>query len=254
MVPDVVEELEIAPDQKALEAELLRMTLSESSDHALEQALLLKEKYASPVTVVTLESPEVDDVLYTALAKGADRAIKLIVEPGVLGTRAAAQVFADFLTSSGALAKEDALILCGSQAIDDVEGELGPCLAALLKLPSAGVVTGLNLSDNGKQAVVIKEFFGGLRGQLELPVPAVLGIQAAEKPPRYVPVAKVRAAMKTAKFETLERPAPAPSTIAEVTRMYKPIAAGRAEMIEGGTEAITNRLVGILADKGFLSA
>jgi len=45
MVPDVVEELDIAPDGKALDTEVLRMILSESSDHALEQALLLKEKH-----------------------------------------------------------------------------------------------------------------------------------------------------------------------------------------------------------------
>ena len=35
-------------------------------------------------------------------------------------------------------------------------------------------------------------------GRFEVALPAVLGIQAAEKPPRYVPVAKVRAAIKTA--------------------------------------------------------
>jgi len=37
----------------------------------------------------------------------------------------------------------------------------------------------------------MKEFRGGCAGQFEMPLPAVLGIQSAEKPPRYVPVAKV---------------------------------------------------------------
>jgi electron transfer flavoprotein alpha/beta subunit len=50
------------------------------------------------------------------------------------------------------------------------------------------------------------EFPGGVRGEYEVKLPAVLGIQAAEKPPRYVPVAKVRAAKhcrgtKTCGFE-----------------------------------------------------
>jgi electron transfer flavoprotein beta subunit len=121
-------------------------------------------------------------------------------------------------------------------------------------LPFAGVITGLDFADGGKKAIVTKEFFGGLRGQLEVPLPAVLGIQAAEKPPRYVPVAKVRAAMKTAKFETIERSAPTGSPVAEITRMYKPVAAGRAEMIEGSTEAITDRILGILVEKGFVAA
>ena len=37
---------------------------------------------------------------------------------------------------------------------------------------------------------------------MQVVLPAVLGIQAAEKPPRYVPISKVRATMKTAKIET----------------------------------------------------
>ena len=61
MVPDVVEDLEIAPDGKALDLEYLRMILSESDDHALEQALLLKERHGGKVTVLALDAPEVDD-------------------------------------------------------------------------------------------------------------------------------------------------------------------------------------------------
>jgi len=42
MVPDVVEELEVAEGGKTLKDEYLRMIVSESDDHALEESLLLK--------------------------------------------------------------------------------------------------------------------------------------------------------------------------------------------------------------------
>jgi len=42
MVPDTVEELNVAADGKSLDAEFLRFKLSEPDDHALEQALLLR--------------------------------------------------------------------------------------------------------------------------------------------------------------------------------------------------------------------
>src|ERR1035438_7673709 len=77
MTPDVVEELEIAPDGKGLDLDAVRMSLSESDDHALEEALLLKERHGGAVTVLALDAPEADDALYTALAKGADRAVKI---------------------------------------------------------------------------------------------------------------------------------------------------------------------------------
>ena len=80
MVPDTVEELELAPDGKSLDAEMVRLRVSDSDEHAVEEALLLKEKHGGSVTVAALEAPEVDDVLFTALAKGAGRAVKLAGE------------------------------------------------------------------------------------------------------------------------------------------------------------------------------
>ena len=45
MVPDVIEDLEVASDGKSLDAEFLRMILSERDSHALEEGLLLKERH-----------------------------------------------------------------------------------------------------------------------------------------------------------------------------------------------------------------
>lgn len=252
MVPDVVEELEIAEDGKALDPMSLRMILSETSDHAVEQALLLKEKHGGQVTVVSLEAPEVDDALFTALAKGADRAVKISIDQTGLGTVSTARILAAFLTQTSGLIGADTLVLTGSQAIDDLEGELPPCLAELLALPAVGVVTGVSLSADGKSSVVVKEFSGGLRGEFAIPLPAVLGIQAAEKPPRYVPVAKVRAAMKSGKIERADAAAPGAAAGVCVEKMYKPEAAGRAEMVEGSPEEIAARLVSIMAERGLV--
>ncbi len=79
MVPDTVEELNVSADGKSLDSEFLRFKLNDPDEHALEQALILKEKHGGKVTVVSLDAPEVDDVLFTALAKGADRAVKIPV-------------------------------------------------------------------------------------------------------------------------------------------------------------------------------
>ena len=78
MVPDIVEELEVASDGTSLDREYLRFIVNERDDYALEQALLLKDRLRAAVTVVAPEAPEIDDVLHTALAKGADRVIKIV--------------------------------------------------------------------------------------------------------------------------------------------------------------------------------
>jgi electron transfer flavoprotein beta subunit len=253
MVPDVVEELEVAPDGKGLDLEFLRMILSEPDDHALEEALILKERYGGSVTVAALDAPDVDDVLYTALAKGADRAVKVAdIEPGTT-TRTAAAALAGVLRESTGLLPAD-LILTGSQAIDDLDGLVAPLLAHSQGLPYVGIVTQVRADEAARTATVIKEYPGGVRGEFETPLPVVLGIQSAEKPPRYVPVAKVRAAMKSQPIETAAAltAADAGGPLAEVMAMSKPVVTGAAEMIEGSPEDIAGRLCGIFAEKGVL--
>ena len=85
-------------------------------------------------------------------------------------------------------------------------------------------------------------------------MPAVLGIQAAEKPPRYVPVAKVRAVMKSARIETRAWPPwrTGAAPLVEVLQMAKPVSAGHAEMIGGTVEEAAGRICEILAASGRL--
>src|SRR5512143_3267557 len=175
-VPDTVEELSVAADEKSLDAQWLRFKLSDADEHALEQALLLKESQGGKVTVVAIDAPEVDEALFTAVAKGADRAVKLGGDWTGLQSAAAARLFVDFLKAEGAL-PADTLILVRSQAMDDLEGEIGPFLADELGLPYVGVVTGVQPA--GGAVTVTKEFAGGLRGEFAAPMPAVLGIQSA---------------------------------------------------------------------------
>jgi electron transfer flavoprotein beta subunit len=250
MVPDVVEELEIAADGKALDLEAARMILSESDGHALEEAVLLKERYGGKVTAIALEAPEVDDALFTALAKGADRALKITgAEPG-LTTLGAAEVFAGVVSGTAGLLPAE-LILTGIQAPDDLDGLIAPLLSNRLGLPSVGIVTRVDVNAAAQAATVVREYPGGMRGEFEVPLPAVLGIQAAEKPPRYVPVAKVRAVMKAQRIDTVDAP-PAPASLAQVIAMAKPEAAGQAEMLEGSPEGMAAKVCDILAGRGLL--
>ena len=254
MVPDVVEELEIAPGGAGLDMDVARMALSESDDHALEQALLLKERMGGTVAVLAIDAAEVDDALFTALAKGADRALK--VDAGGVsqaGTRALADLLARVIADGHNLLPVD-LILTGTQAIDDLDGLVAPLVAHQLGLPYLGIVTEVTPEPARRVASVVKEYAGGVRGRFEIDLPAVLGIQSAERPPRYVPVAKVRAAMKTQRIETVEAPtlADGGTALAQVKSMSKPEEAGRAEMIEGTPESASARLCGILAERGLV--
>lgn len=244
LVPDTVEELSVSSDQKSLDPEWLRYKLSDPDEHALEQALLLKEKYGGTVKVVALEAPEEEEVLFSALAKGADAAVQLTGDFSQLHSFGAAQLLAEYLRPPGATLPPDTVILLRSQSIDDLDGEIGPFIADLLGIPYVGVVTGI--LPKGEEAVVTKEFSGGVRGQFTVTLPAVLGIQSAERPPRYVPIAKLRNVMKTAKIQRIEAPSLGCSARLSIERMYKPEKAGHAQMLEGGPEEVSAKIVEVL--------
>ncbi len=246
LVPDLVEELEIDDDGKALDMEWLRLIINEFDDHAIEEAILLKERGEATVTVIAPDTEGVDDFLYTAAAKGTDKLIKLTgdFEDSVNNhalARAVAQVIKEFPTD---------LILTGVQAHDDLDGSMGPLLAEYLNVPYIGYVSSVELS-NGN-AIVQKEYPGGLIGEMEVKLPAVLGIQAAEEPPRYVAVSKVRMAMKSAMIEEQEVAELDPSGGPEISRMFQPEVGEGATMITGDEEEIASTLVEIFKEIGVL--
>ncbi len=253
MVPDVVEDLEVAPDGRALDMDYLRLIPNESDDHALEQALLLKERHGARVTVVALDAAEVDAALYTALAKGVDRALKITGADPRLSTRQAARIISQAIPRVPGLMPAD-LILTGVQAIDDLDGLIAPLVAHELDLPFVGIVTGITLDAAGKTALVMKELSGGVRGEFEVTLPVVLGIQAAEKPPRYVPVAKVRAATKSQPIDCTPVPTLADGgwPAVEITEMKHNEPAGHAQLLEGDPDQISEQLCEVLAAHGIV--
>ena len=246
LVPDLVEDLEVDAAGKELDRQFLKMVLNEFDEHALEEALLLKEAHGAQVTVLAPDVEGVDDALYTALAKGADRAVKLVGLGEAPSSRQVAAALASVLPS---LAFD--LVLTGVQAADDLDGQVGMLLAGYLGLPHVGVVTGVELDPERNRARVRKEYPGGWLAELEVQLPAVLGIQAARQPPRYVPVSKVRQAMKERTVEGLEvDPGAVPGL--SVRRLFKPETAGGAELLDGAPEEVAARLADILAQRGLL--
>ena len=69
-VPDLVEELTIDSGGTALDTSWLRLIINEFDDHAVEQAILLKERGGGQVIVAMAEAEGADDFLFASAAKG----------------------------------------------------------------------------------------------------------------------------------------------------------------------------------------
>ena len=246
-VPSTADELELNEDGTNLDFDEIDFVLNEFDEHAIEQAVLVKEAAGGEVTVVGVDViEELDGVLHTALAKGADKAAKIVgdIEPPV-NSHTHARWLADAIADMS-----PDLVLTGVQAVDDLDGQIGPMLAAHLDMPYVGVVTGVSASNGSVKA--LKEYPGGVMAEFEVSLPAVIGVQAAEKPPRYAPISKIRQMAKSAEIEEIDADEDFEYEGCEIRQMAKPVSTGHAEMLEGDAEEVAEKIIAILEERGLL--
>ncbi len=244
-VPDVVEELVISEDGKSLaEDEVVRIT-NEGDEHALEEGLILKSRLGGRLTVMAAGGDEAKDALATAVAKGADEAVLVPVPPEHMGDNVRlAAVVGPAMKSAGY-----DLILTGVWATDQIDAGLAGLLATQLSLPYVGSVVSVALETGGTACVVHKEFAGGRHGVLDVSLPAVLGIQSAEQPPRYVPVSRVVQAKKNLQVKSQAEPPQVDQGI-RATKLVKATSGAKAEMLPGTVEEVAGQIVRILRERG----
>lgn len=243
---DLVEELELNDEGTDVEREYLKFVANEWDEQALEEALLLKEATGGSVTVVGIDETDVDGTLFSALAKGADRAVKLTGDfaDGVSSHRRAA-ILAAWLAD-----QSFDLVLVGVQSPEDLDGQTGVILANLLDVAHVSVAIGVEPQDGG--VMVSQEFGGGVVHQLGLSGRAVVGIQAARQAPRYVSISRVRAAMQEGGLAEVAAPAVDAPTGTTVRRLYAPQVTSHAEMLEGGADAVAARIMEIVRERGLV--
>jgi electron transfer flavoprotein beta subunit len=243
-VPDLVEEIEPTPDETGIDREYLTFVLNEWDAQALEEALLVKDATGAEVVAVGLaDDPDIDQALYTAIAKGADAAVKITGGGTQTATRAA--LFAGYLASEPA-----DLVITGVQAPDDLDGQLPPMLAAHLGLPHVSVVVGVEAADGG--LTVRQEFAGGRLHELRVTTPAVIGVQAARQAPRYAPISRIRQATQAGGLREAEVTPAAVTPQPTVRRMYRPEKSGHAEMLTGTADEVASKIVDLLRERGLV--
>jgi electron transfer flavoprotein beta subunit len=181
-VPGLVTDLKVADDGKSLQYQGQLLAINECDEYALEEALVLKKAHGGQITAVSMGSIKSQDVLYYALAKGADKAVR--VDCDNHDPRIASAALA------GALKKlQFDLVLTGTQARDTLSGQVGIAAATQLGLPFAYAVVGVDVI-NDKTIKARKELGGGRYAEIELELPALLCIQTGIQPLTFVPPAR----------------------------------------------------------------
>jgi electron transfer flavoprotein beta subunit len=247
LMPNTGDELDVDPSGTDIDRELVEMVINEFDDQALEEAVLLKEATGATVTAVGLRADGIDEALRVAFARGADRLV--LVDAGEIDpydSRTAALAFAQAFRQLG-----PDLALVGVQTPYDMFGQSAPVLAAELGWPQASVVVGVTLVNGTVR--VSQEYAGGRVAVLGLGLPAVVGVQSASSPPRYVSMGRLRQAMTEAHAETLEVSVVPASSASRLIALARPEPQVGATMLEGDAAQVAEQLVAVFRERGVVS-
>ena len=251
-VPEVTDaELEINKEGAQILKEDLEFDINEWDNYAVEEAVRIKEAHGGKVTVVTLGDEDCDDVLRTALAMGADEAIRIDEEDFEFSD--AAGIAQGLYRTIRDLPFD--LLLTGVQSSDYGWSQVGPILAELLGLPYAALVVNLEIDDG--TIIVHRELESNTQEKVEMPLPAALTIQTGINNPRYVSIMGIqkvrRIEIKETDSEELglsEAEIGSQGSRVDSQKLSLPPVGEGADILTGSLDEICEKTAQIIRDKG----
>ncbi len=187
-VVDYNVKVRVKPDGSGMDIANVKMSMNPFDEIGIEEAVRLKEAgKVSEIIAVSVGVPQCQEVLRTALAMGADRAILVETEVDVQPL-AVAKILK-------ALAEKEApgLVIVGKQAIDDDFNQTGQMLAALMGWAQATFAAKVTVEEGF--AEVKREIDGGLE-TVKIKLPAVVTTDLRLNEPRYVTLPNIMKAKK----------------------------------------------------------
>jgi electron transfer flavoprotein beta subunit len=172
--PDNANKVKIPAAGDRIDTGSLEWKLNPFDEYALEAALRLTEDGKTPkqrageVVIVTLGPKEAETSLRSALATGAERALRIDANDDQLDGAIVAQALKKVVEEE----KPD-LILMGKQAVDGDSNQVGQILAELLDYPMATFAATIQEEAGG--ALVSREVDGGL-ATLRVKFPALITV------------------------------------------------------------------------------
>jgi electron transfer flavoprotein beta subunit len=177
-VPNTTE-IKIDPCTNTLVREGVESILNPFDNYAIEEAVKLKELHGGTITAISMGPPQVESALREAVSLGVDEII-------LLSDRkfAGADTWATSYTLSAAIAKvgDYDLIITGQQAIDGDTAQVGPGIAAHLKIPQTCFVRKID-SLEGKKMIVQRLMEDG-SDKVEMKLPALISVVKEINNPR----------------------------------------------------------------------
>jgi electron transfer flavoprotein beta subunit len=243
-VPDA-NDVRLDPVTNTLAREGVKSIMNPYDQHALEEAVRLKEKHGGEVVVVTMGPPQAEEMLRQAISCGADQAV-LVSDRSFAG----ADTWATSYTLEHALNKigNFDLILCGKQAIDGDTAQVGPGLATRLGIPYLTCIQ--KVREGNSNGLIVERMMDDGYDVVAVEYPALLTVVKDINEPR---VPSLKGKMKAKKAEIIRLNAEdigaeptcigLPGSPTKVVSVFPPEARGERSVLTGTLDEQLDQLV-----------
>jgi electron transfer flavoprotein alpha/beta subunit len=243
-VPDA-RDVRLDPKTNTLAREGVQSIMNPYDQHAVEEAVRIKESLGGEVTVLTMGPPQAEAVLRQAISCGADHGV-LVSDRAFAG----ADTWATSYTLGKAIASLGSydLVLCGKQAIDGDTAQVGPGLAMRLGVPFVTCVQKVRRAD--ATGLVVERMMDDGYDVIKVDYPALLTVVKDVNEPR-VPSLKGTMKAKKAVIKTLNAAdikadsssIGLPGSPTQVVRVFPPEPRGERCVLTGTIDEQVEQLV-----------
>tara|TARA_Y100001970_G_scaffold288593_1_gene416371 strand:+ start:1333 stop:2103 length:771 start_codon:yes stop_codon:yes gene_type:complete len=240
-VPGTESPLPINSSSTWLDEDSVTYIMNPPDNYALEEALIIREKFGSGEVVVVSMGPErTQKVIREGLAKGADRGIFIKEDESKLFDPLSVAK-----NLSEAIRDENFdLVFTGLQSDDIGMGQTGVLIGELLGMSTATLAVETELSD--KTIKIKRELESGWFQWISLPIPASISIQSGLNVPRYPSLKGIMSAKKKevkilniGDFQTYDN-------YQKIESVFIPQTSKQTEIIEADVDTTVSRIVEIL--------
>ncbi len=180
--------------QTAVETAGVKHSMNPFDELSIEEAVRIRERKTAPVEdilAISAGPKKAEDILKFAMAMGADRSIRVDINPEKDGDMEPLGV-AKLLKA--VVEKENRnLVILGKQSIDDDANQTGQMLAGLLNWPQA--TSASKVEFEGENVKVTREVDGGVE-TLQAKLPMIITTDLRLNEPRYASLPNIMKAKK----------------------------------------------------------
>ncbi len=225
-VPDTATKIIIGPDGKSIDEKGVKFIINPYDEFALEEGLRLKEKFGGTVVTITVGPEASKEVIRSALAMGADRAV-LIKTEGFFDSFFTAKNIAKYAKQFN-----PDIIFFGRQSVDFDSLSIPSMVAEFLGIPAITIVSKLTI--DGNKVIAERDVIGG-KEVVQTTLPCVISAQKGLNEPRYPKLPDIL----KAKNKPIEEIAPEPlAPKIEILGMEVPMRARKNKIVGDSDEEI----------------